>query len=138
MSVNYVEKYDMIPVEKLGDLMSTEVEAHTPTRGRPYNFYSMQRRNTDFGEFYFSENTMKFFGSRVNTILRTGVFVEGVNPPYSPREYRVMWISPCGSVTRLTEAAFLTMRTADKVAYAFSREIEKAGILPREYMSCAV
>ena len=56
MSVNYVEKYEMIPVEKLGDLMSTEAETRTPSRGRPYNFYSMQRRNSDFGEYYFGQH----------------------------------------------------------------------------------
>lgn len=135
-AVDYVVKYDMIPAETLRKIVEAEAMKYRPAAGSPYNQDSMRRRNESLGQFYFSPDTVRFFNSRVNTILDTGVFVEGVTSP-TGREYRVMWISPCGSVHRLTEFVFATMRTADRVARAFNAEIAAAGVVPREYtMRC--
>lgn len=135
-AVDYVAKYNMTPTDSLREIVASEAKDYRPAVGYPYNQDSMRRRNESFGELYFSPDTVRFFNSRVNTILNTGVFVEGVTAP-TGREYRVMWISPCGTVHRLTESAFATMRTADRVASAFNAEIAAAGVVPREYtMRC--
>lgn len=135
-AVDYVVKYDMIPTDTLHKIVEAEAKKYRPAVGYPYDQDSMRRRNESLGQFYFSPDTVRFFNSRVNTILGTGVFVEGVTAPWG-REYRVMWISPCGSVHRLTESAFATMRTADRVASAFNKEIANAGVVSREYtMRC--
>ena len=134
-AVDYVAKYDMIPTDSLHEIVASEAKEYRPAVGYPYNQDSMRRRNESLGQFYFSPDTVRFFNSRVNTILNTGVFVEGVTAPWG-REYRVMWISPCGSVHRLTESAFATMRTADRVAHAFNKEIADAGVVPRKYTMC--
>lgn len=135
-AVDYVVKYDMIPTDTLHKIVEAEAKKYRPASGRPYDQDSMRRRNESLGQFYFSPDTVRFFNSRVNTILNTGVFVEGVTSP-TGREYRVMWISPCGTVHRLTEYVFATMRTANKVARAFNDEVAAAGVVPREYtMRC--
>lgn len=134
MSVNYVEKYDMLSIDDLRDAMDHDLKCgYTPERFGPYDLYSLKRRDRERGYYYFSEEAMRFFGSRVNTILRTGVFVEGVNNFEGVRRYRISWITPCGAVVRLSEHDFATMRTADKAAFDFSREIENSGILPERY-----
>lgn len=134
MSVNYVEKYDMLSIDELRDTMDLDLKlGYTPERYYPADLYSLKRRDRARNRYYFSEETMRFFGSRVNTILRTGVFVEGVTIPEGKRHYKVMWITPCGAVIDLSDHRFATMRTADKAAFAFSREIEKSGILPERY-----
>lgn len=134
MSVNYVEKYDMRSIDDLRDDMEHDLKCgYTPERFGPYDLYSLKRRDRARNQYYFSKETMRFFGSRVNTILRTGVFVEGVTFPSGKRYYKVMWITPCGAVIDLSDHRFATMRTADKAAFAFSREIEKFGILPDQY-----
>lgn len=134
MSVNYVEKYDMLSIDELRDAMDLDLQlGYTPERYYPADLYSLKRRDRARGRFYFSDNTMKFFSSRVNTILCTGVFVEGVTDFEGRRYYKVMWITPCGETIKLSDHRFATMRTADKAAFAFSREIEKSGILPDRY-----
>lgn len=134
-AVDYVAKYAMTPTDSLREIVASEAKEYRPAVGYPYNQDSMRRRNESLGQFYFSPDTVRFFSSRVNTILNTGVFVEGVTSPQG-RLYKVMWISPCGSVHHLTESYFATMRTANKVARAFNEAIAAAGVVSRKYTMC--
>ncbi|WKS54916.1 hypothetical protein [Corynebacterium accolens] len=135
MTIDYVDKYNMLSINDLRDAMDLDTElGYTPERYYPADLNSLKRRDRARDRYYFSDSTMHFFKSRVNTILRTGVFVEGITDFCGDRRYKIGWITPCGAVIQLSDHMFATMRTADKVAAAFSKAIEGAGLLPPQYM----